>query len=223
MRILCFVLSAFFVCLPLFCATTVLAQPAPRTSDELPVAVGHSPVREFFVRVPLTLFENTPEGLSDEERLELLETGSSSFWKIIDESEWTLTMQSLPFGESEVSVRLFPQKSQGGGGQEFILAALGTRSTAMCTIEMWREDKNGRMVPEDTPAEPPVTDFFSPKSRIPKDLEPTVLICLGASGLEAMPIFWNASGMAHIPVDNTVSYEWTGTAFEKRIQPRVQE
>lgn len=223
MRILCFVLSVFIACLPLLGATTVLAQAAPQTAEELPVPVGHSPVREFFVRVPLTLFENTPEGLRDEERLELLETGASSFWKIVDESEWTLTMQSVPFGESEVSVRLFPQKSQGGEGQEFILAALGTRSSAMCTIEMWREDKNGRMVPEDTPTEPPITDFFSPKSRIPKDVEPTVLICLGEQGLEAMPIFWNASGMAHVPVDNTVSYAWTGAAFEKRIQPRVQE
>lgn len=223
MRILCFVVSAFFACLPLVGTDQVLAQAVTQAPEELPAPVLNSPVREFFARVPLTLFENTPEGLSDEERLELLETGSSSFWKILDESELTLSVQSLLFGESEVSVRLFPQKSQGAGGQEFILAALGTRSSAMCTIEMWREDKNGRMVPEDTPTEPPITDFFGPKSRIPRDVEPTVLICLGAQGLEAMPVFWNASGMAHIPVDNTVSYHWTGSAFEKRVQPRVQE
>lgn len=182
----------------------------------------HSPVREFFAHLPLTLFENTPEGMSDDERQELLEIGASAYWKIADESELSLTLESVPFGESVVFVRLFPQKSQ-GGGQGFVLGAIGTRSSAMCTIEMWREDKNGRMVPEDTPQEPPITDFFSPKTLVPKDVEPSVLLCLGAQGLEAMPIFWNASGMAYIPVEATVHYEWTGSTFEKRVQAKTAQ
>ncbi|MEG2173076.1 MAG: hypothetical protein RRY29_07420 [Desulfovibrionaceae bacterium] len=185
-------------------------------------AQGEPSVREFFASVPLTLFENTPEGLSDEERQELLELGTSRYWKIVDESQFSLTLESLPFGESVVFVRLFPQKSQ-GGGQAFVVGAIGTRSTSMCTLEMWREDKNGRMVPEDTPSEPPITDFFTPKTRIPTDVEPTVLICLGAQGLEAMPIFWNASGMAYIPVDSKVYFVWTGTGFEKRVQAHGAE
>lgn len=198
------------------------AAPAPAQEHEPNLLVAlPSPVRDFFARVPLTLFENTPEGMSDNERVELLESGASAFWHITDETELTLSLKSIPFGESEVSVRLFPQKSQ-VGGQDFVLAALGSRSTAMCTIEMWHEDRNGRMVPEDTPQEPPISDFFAPQSRIPKDVEPSVLICLGAEGLEAMPIFWNASGMAYIPVDNTVTYAWTGAAFEKQIRPKVR-
>lgn len=214
--------------IPLLLALLILpcAAPAMAQEHEPNLLAGlPSPVRDFFARVPLTLFENTLEGMSDHERVELLETGTSTFWQISGETELTLTLQSIPFRESKVSVRLFPQKSQAGGEQEFILAALGTRSIAMCTIEMWREDQNGRMVPEDTPQEPPISDFFAPQNRIPKDVDPSVLICLGADGLEAMPIFWNASGMggmAYIPADNTVTYRWTGTAFEKIIRPKVR-
>lgn len=184
------------------------------------VSDGQTMVREIFGRLPLTIFENTPEGLSDEERLELLETGQTSFWKIALESDMNLSLVSLPFEESFVSVRLFPPASQGGQGG--MLVAIGTTSTSMCTIEMWREDKNGRVMPEETPQEPPISDFFLPSTRMPADVEPAVLICLGAQGLEAKAIFWNSTGMAYVPVDNVVSYAWTGTNFEKQIRLKAR-
>lgn len=213
---------------PLLCCLAILHVvvlfTAPRVQAREPVYAGsgteQSPAREFFARVPLTLFENTPEGMGEEERIELLEVGTSAYWKIRDETDMTLNFESLPFGESVVSVRLFPHKSQ-GLAQGFVLAAIGTTASSMCTMELWREDKNGRMVPEDTPHEPPIADFFKAGNSAPKDVEPSVLVCLGPQGLEALPIFWNASGMAHVPVDNRVLYHWTGTAFEKQVQPRV--
>lgn len=212
------------VCLAMFQVFVLFSATGVQASEPVYTGAGaeQSPVREFFARVPLTLFENTPEGMGEEERLELLELGTSAYWKIRDETELTLSFESLPFGESVVSVRLFPHKSQ-GAGQGFMLAAIGTSASSMCTMELWREDKSGRMVPEDTPHEPPIADFFQAGHGVPKDVEPAVLLCLGPQGLEAMPIFWNTSGMAHVPVDNRVIYQWTGTAFEKKVLARVEQ
>lgn len=173
--------------------------------------------REFFRRLPPTIFENTPEGLSDEEKDELLETGKTAFWEITHETADALDMVALPFRETSVSVRLFHR----GPGDS--LAAVGTRGNPVCTIELWREDRDDRIVPVPTPSEPPARDFFAAGTKLPEDVQPSVLICLGDGGLEARVLFWNASGMAHVPVDNDVLYDWTRGGFEKRVTPRTKE
>lgn len=182
-----------------------------------PARADDPSAREFFRRLPPTIFENTPEGLSDEEKDELLENGKTAFWEITHETVDALDMLALPFRETAVSVRLFHR----GPGDS--LAAVGTRGNPVCTIELWREDRNDRIVPVPTPPEPPVRDFFAADNKPPKDVEPSVLICLGEQGLEAQILFWNASGMAHVPVDNDVRYEWTQGAFEKRVTPKAKE
>ena len=35
---------------------------------------------DIFAQLPITLFENTPEGLSEDEKLRLIEQGASEFW-----------------------------------------------------------------------------------------------------------------------------------------------
>ena len=42
-----------------------------------------------------------------------------------------------------------------------------------------------------------------------------------AGGLKAQPLFWTSTGMAHVPVDNDVSFQWNGKSFEKLVQPHT--
>ena len=100
-----------------------------------------------------------------------------------------------------------------------VLAAVGTLGGEMCTVELWRMDRNGRTIPVDTPQEPGVREFFAKDAALPKDINPSVSICLGRGGLVARPIFWNASGMVHVPLTNDVSYQWDGRHFQKQVQP----
>ena len=37
---------------------------------------------DIFAQLPITLFENTPEGLSEDEKLRLIEQGASEFWEV---------------------------------------------------------------------------------------------------------------------------------------------
>ena len=162
------------------------------------------------------IFENTPEGLSPQEKQKLLSAGHSEFWEIAGETEDVLVFASMPFRDTAVALRLFRNAADGS-----VLAAFGTLGGAVCTLELWRVDATGRAVPVDTPQEPDISAFFAPGRKMPPDVQATVMICLGLGGLKAQPMFWTSTGMAHVPVDNDVSFQWNGKSFEKLVQPHT--
>lgn len=95
---------------------------------------------DIFAQLPITLFENTPEGLSEDEKLRLIEQGASEFWEVERFDADRLVLVSRPFGETRVGLRVFR-------GGDRLLAALGTDGGAMCALELWQEDATGGFVP----------------------------------------------------------------------------
>lgn len=172
---------------------------------------GHT-ARGIFMMLPPGVFESTPEGLTDTEKRELLANGRSEYWEITGESPDVLVFTALPFRDSSIGLRLFRNDRNGS-----VEAAIGTLGEPVCTLELWRLDASGRLVPIDTPAEPEADEFFSKKGRIPKHINKSVLICLGSGGLEARPIFWNERGMLPARADNAIKFIWTGDKFKKVI------
>ena len=166
---------------------------------------------EIFRLLPATIFENTLEGLDEDEKERLLDYGKSEYWILLPDSRDSLEMVSLPFGDTRVYLHAY--REDGGG----TLALTGSRSENICTLELWRIDK-GDFAPVDSPPEPPVTDFFAKGNKMPKDVQASILFCLDGQGLEAQAVFWNRQGRAHVPVDNEVRYEWNGRQFEKRVR-----
>lgn len=192
--------------------------PAPTPSNAASAASAYQTrrltARHFFALLPTSIFEATAEGLDESQKQELLVNGMSDFWELAGETDDVIVFTALPFRDSGVAVRLFRNEQDGS-----VLAAIGTLGGEMCTVELWRMDRNGRTIPVDTPLEPPVQEFFARDASLPKDINPSVNICLGRGGLVARPIFWNASGMVHMPLTYDVSYQWDGRHFEKQIQP----
>lgn len=174
--------------------------------------------RGIFTLLPASIFENTAEGLSDAEKQQLLAEGHTEFWEVAGETEDVIVFAALPFRDSAVALRLFRNTADGS-----VEAAIGTLGGPICTMELWRVDASGRMVPIDTPPEPDIRDFLDQGQKLPPDINPTVLICLGLGGLKAEPVFWNSSGMAHVPLANEVSFQWNGKAFEKQVTPRKEQ
>ena len=81
---------------------------------------------DIFAQLPITLFENTPEGLSEDEKLRLIEQGASEFWEVERFDADRLVLVSRPFGETRVGLRVFR-------GGDRLLAALGTDGGARKT------------------------------------------------------------------------------------------
>ncbi|MDD4700800.1 MAG: hypothetical protein PHI96_01135 [Desulfovibrio sp.] len=170
--------------------------------------------REVFASLPESIFENTPEGLSSHEKQKLLGKGQSDFWEVAGETEDIMVFANLPFHDVAVALRLFRHSND-----QSLDAAIGTLGGTVCTVELWRMDASGRLVPVDTPPEPAIEEFFAKDQKLPPDVQATVMICLGLGGLRAQPLFWTSTGMAHVPVAYDIGYQWNGKHFEKHVQP----
>ena len=87
----------WFTCLAAACLALLLVRTAQ--ARELTAL-------EIFAQLPITLFENTPEGLSEDEKLRLIEQGSSEFWEVERFDADRLVLVSRPFGETRVMLRV---------------------------------------------------------------------------------------------------------------------
>jgi hypothetical protein len=172
--------------------------------------------REVFALLPDTIFENTVEGLGEGEKRRLLADGQAEFWQLAEETEDSLLFSALPFHDSAVALRLYH-----GAGGDFCLAATGTIGGPLCTLELWRVDKAGRIVPVDGPPEPDIRDFLRAGQVLPGDIQPSTILCLDFDGLKAHPLFWSRTGLVDLPVVREVRYQWSGSAFEKLVLPKA--
>ncbi|WP_297050671.1 hypothetical protein [uncultured Desulfovibrio sp.] len=171
--------------------------------------------RGMFTMLPTSIFETTAEGLSEADKQRLLAEGRTEFWEIAGETSDVLVFASLPFRDRAVGLRLFHNTADGSTE-----VAVGTLGEPICTVELWRLDASGRVVPIDTPQEPDAREFLGKGEKLPGNVTPTVLICLGLGGLKAVPVFWSSKGQVDVPLRNDVSFQWTGKGFEKRVTPR---
>lgn len=198
-----------FYCLLLF---VLLSCPSPASAQESALTA-----REAFSALPTSIFENTAEGLEDEDKQRLLEDGQTDFWELAGESRDVIVFRALPFRDSGVALRLFRDSADGSA-----VAAIGTLGTELCTVELWRVDASGRTVPVDVPQEPEIREFFAEGQPVPDDVNPSVLICLGMGGLRAQPVFWNATGMLYLPLAHDIGYHWDGHRFQKVVRPHAE-
>lgn len=169
--------------------------------------------RGIFLMLPTSVFESTPEGLTDTDKQELLARGKSDFWEISGESPDVLVFTALPFRDTSIGLRLFHNVENGN-----VEVAIGTLGDPVCTLELWRLDSSGRLFPIDTPQEPDVKEFFPPEHKLSDTISHSVLMCLGSGGLEAKPIFWNTFGMLPARVNNNIRFVWTGKGFRKEAR-----
>ncbi len=167
---------------------------------------------DIFKLLPATIFDNTPEGLSEEEKQTLIENSRTRLWRLISIDADELRVESYPVEGSSVTVRLFH-------GPENVVAAQGAETRDSCAVELWNYDAKGRLVPYPLPPAPALRDFFAPDKTPPAGLDHSIRICLALGVLRAWPLFAGPQGPVTVPLDNAVIYRWTGGGFDKALLP----
>ncbi|MDR1777291.1 MAG: hypothetical protein LBR31_05625 [Desulfovibrio sp.] len=200
-------------CLRIFALFCIFAAPPSAFAVENMLDMK---ARDAFGLLPITIFENTVEGLDEGEKQQLLTTGQTEFWQLADETADSLLFSALPFHDSAVTLRLFHEENG-----DFCLAAVGAVGGPLCTLEFWKMDSAGRIVPVAGPPEPDIKDFLHAGQILPKGLQPATVLCLDFDSLAARPLFWSATGLVDLPVPNTVRYLWNGRDFEKQVSPKT--
>lgn len=176
-------------------------------------AGGQITALDMFRMLPATIFENTAEGLSDEEKQQLADEGETGFWAVIESTPEHFEVGALPMLDTRVSVRVF--RADNGD----TLAAMGVKNGEACALELWRRKPDGRLAPAATPEEPDIAEFFAPGYRLPPGTSPSVMLCLGENDLEARALLWTSTGLAQVKFDHRVLYRWNGSTFSKVVLP----
>ncbi|MGJ3521432.1 hypothetical protein ACR4XJ_00185 [Nitratidesulfovibrio sp. D1] len=176
-------------------------------------AGGQITALDMFRMLPATIFENTAEGLSDEEKQQLADEGETGFWAVIESTPEHFEVGALPMLDTRVSVRVF--RADNGD----TLAAMGVKNGEACALELWRRKPDGRLAPAATPEEPDIAEFFAPGHKLPPGTSPSVMLCLGENDLEARALLWTSTGLAQVKFDHRVLYRWNGSTFSKVVLP----
>ena len=167
--------------------------------------------RGMFIGLPTSIFENVSDGLSENDKEEILMRGHSSTWEIADEDQDSIIFASIP-ETNRIGLRVFHNEQAGGA-----IAAYGTLDEPVCSLEVWLATPSGHIVPGDTPDEPKIGEFFSRDRQPVKKGRYSVMICLDEAGLFAQLVIWNRNGISVAKTDKQIRYEWTGNAFNKKI------
>lgn len=176
-------------------------------------AGGQVTALDMFRMLPATIFENTAEGLTEEEKQQLADEGETDFWAVIESTPEHFVVGALPLLDTRVSVRVF--RADNGD----TLAAMGVQNGEACALELWRRKADGRLAPVAAPDEPGIAEFFAAGYKLPAGMSPSVMLCLGEDDLEARALLWTSTGLAQVKFDHKVLYRWNGSAFSKVVQP----
>ena len=197
-------------------ATLPSAKTPPPTKIVPPKGPQPSALR-LFRFIPPSVFENTIEGMREDEKQQLMDTGETDFWVLTALSEEELVIQNKALeADTQVTLRLF----RASNGDTVI--AMGVNAGDSCALELWRYmDKRRALTPMPMPDEPAVSDFFETHRVLPEDTDVSMLICLDPveETLIAKPLIWTPSGLDPIKLDTKVYYIWNGDSFVKTIEP----
>ncbi len=162
--------------------------------------------------LPTSIFDNTPEPISQDDLDLLLTRGYIDNWVVAESSRNSLRMTATGDSPGEVLVRVlraFPRT----------VIILGASSGDTCAAELWERKPGGGLVPYTAPPGPSAPEFFALTRNVPRNIIASYSLCLEAGMLEAVPRFWNAAGPVDITPDNRIFYIWNGENFVQRVAP----
>ncbi len=164
----------------------------------------------LFMQIPPSIFDNTYQPLTEEEKEILITNGYTHNWVLIYTNDDTMRFATTTLDDNKVTARVFHAGKEG-------YIVLGADTPDACAAEIWSFTANGGLIPHPGPQDPAPEDFFAEPYALGKEVTPTFRLCLVGDVLEAKPFFWDDSGLIAITPTQKVLYTWTGSEFKKSI------
>ncbi len=198
----------------------LVGQSSPLLPKITPPAGPQPTALRLFRLIPPTIFENTVEGLDENDKQVLADNGRVGPWVLTSLSDDELEFTSaVPHSNTKVRMRLYHAVNGD------ILIACGVQSGESCAMELWRCDAAGRIIPMPIPDEPGISEFLAAGRVLPEEYEVSMLICLDVDSpqLKAFPLLWTPTGLGSLPLDYDVYYKWNGETFGRESIPHAPE
>ena len=171
---------------------------------------------QYFLRsLPAEVFDQTEWPLTENEKNYLVDIGRVKQWFVKESTPDLLVISSATPEKSEMRIKIFRNADNGG------VIVVGTDGTLPCMAQFWQFDKYGRVLPLDEEPLVDVSDYFITMSYLPPSISYSATFCLRDDDrVEAVPSFWNISGLLEIPMEKRVFLVWNNSGFEKNIEFR---
>ena len=171
-------------------------------------------VLRYFSLLPLSAFDNSVDGLSLEERKNLIANSESANWKMVLNSEIEIVLKGIHAIDNIITIRIFSSPI------ESRLLAVQTQNAHVNLLEFWRFDKEGKAKKVDILPKLWPNDFISEKDHVYKHSS-TVSYTLGQP--DSVNVFLNRRMdpvLNKIRLKYNVHLHWNGKNFttEKSIR-----
>lgn len=178
------------------------------------------PISELFNKAPISVFDHTTEGISLEEKNDLISKGETENWKIISKSDKMLEIK-CKHPSSRITFFLLERQNSSP------LMMSYTQNEISSTIETWGLNNEGIMVKENLLPAISAKEFFSESRWFDNisDFDNNVQYRFDANThLIHVELFgWMEESMKFLKLDYDITLKWTGTGFEKQKTDRVNK
>lgn len=187
----------------------------PSTSgdvDSSKESADHIDMKSLFGLSPLSIFDETTEGLSPTEKTDLLQKGESATWKITDESRTKLAIQ-CKHPSSEVTLFFFKNNDNLNG---VLFARIMNEQNSK--VHSWRYVHDSQMLQKANVLKKySANEFVSEEDRLPNSYTPALNYqFLDDQTIEVSLQTWMDKEFENREIINRILLHWNGEDFEEK-------
>ncbi len=173
----------------------------------------HIDMKSLFELSPLSIFDETTEGLTSSEKTDLLEKGESATWKITDESGTKLAIQ-CKHPSSEVTLSFFKNSNNLNG---VLFASIMNEQNSK--VHSWRYvHDNQTLQKANVLKKYSANEFVSEEDRLPTSYAPVLNYqFLDDQTIEVSLQTWMDKEFENREIINRILLQWDGEDFEEKI------
>ncbi len=170
-------------------------------------------IKALFQLSPLSIFDDTTEGLSLSEKNDLLEKGESDTWKIIEESETKLIIR-CKYPSSEVTFRFLHKKDSLDG--LLFATVVNERNSKLHSWNYTHEDNS--LQAAEVLNKYTANDFVSKEDKFPDSYSSVMYyVFIDDHTIEVSPHTWMDEEFENREIINKIYLKWNGEEFEEEI------
>lgn len=196
--------------------TSKTTEVEPKT--EAPDAAAYIDMKSLFSLSPLSIFDETTEGLSVSEKNDLIQKGESAAWKITDESKTKLAIRSKQ-PSSEVTLHFFKNKANLDG--VVFAQVVNEQNTKLHSWKFSNEAKS--LQKADLLKKYAANDFVSKEDKLPDSYQSVLNYeFTDEQTIEVSLQTWMEKEFENREIVNRIFLEWNGEDFEEQIVKKGQ-
>lgn len=173
---------------------------------------------QFLAQLPASIFDNTAEGMSEQNKQQLLTRGKVDGWKITQQTDKSFVVSDTDSGQSTVQLMVYAAPP----GQ---LIAVHTQNGQNTNLDFWRYTAASQQLTQvglSPSFFPKITgdDFLAAEEKLPDAYRATMTYTMNEDGtIDVEPYTWMESVFEERTLLYTIQLTWNGKKFQVEKSP----